>query len=117
VAADVYCVLTPECWGDVRRYADPLRTATPVSCYEDHLYQTFVVGMLDFIPKEQVTLDAVPEVAKACRANVANSKLVNEAERRDDWEIWSLAPQEEDEYFFRCIFGRGTRNTPIALKQ
>jgi hypothetical protein len=73
--------------------------------------------MLDIIPRKQATLDAVPEVNKACRGTVANSKLVNESERRDDWEVFSLPPQEEDEYFFRCIFGRGMRNTPIALKQ
>ena len=117
VAADVYCVLEPECWGEVNRYGEALRTAPRVSCYEDHLYQTFVVGMLDIIPRKQATLDAVPEVNKACRGTVANSKLVNESERRDDWEVFSLPPQEEDEYFFRCIFGRGMRNTPIALKQ
>jgi hypothetical protein len=113
----VYCLLTPECWGSVGSYAGGLRTATPADCYEDHLYQTFAVGMLGFIPRRQASLDAVPEVAKACRPTIVNQMLVNPSERRDDWEVWILPPQDEDEYFFRCIFGRGIRNTPIALKQ
>jgi hypothetical protein len=114
----VYCVLTPECWGEVSRFgAEGLRTAVPVSCYEDHLYQTYVVGMLDLVPRKQSTLDTVPEVIKACKPVMVNRLLVNEAEERDDWVVYSLPPLDEDEYFFRCIFGKGIRNTPIALKK
>ena len=42
--------------------------------------------------------------------------LVNQAERTD-WEVMSLPPQDEDDYFFRCIFGRGERTAPVALKK
>jgi hypothetical protein len=115
LGADVYCMLEPECWGSVQRYGGP-RRATPADCYEEHLYQTYAVGLLGFVPTKQETLDAVPEVRKACRAAVANSML-SEAEQRDDWEVYSLGPQEDDEFFFRCIFGRGIRDTPFLLKK
>ena len=72
---------------------------------------------LDTVPRRQSELDAVPEVKKACRDNVVNSMLVNPAERRNDWEVYALPPQNSQEDFFRCIFGRGIRNTPIALKR
>jgi hypothetical protein len=30
--------------------------------------------------------------------------------------VYSLPPLENDEYFFRCIFGRSVQNTPFELK-
>jgi serine/threonine protein kinase len=117
IGAGVYCTLEPECWTSVRSYADAPRLSDPVSCHEEHLYQTFLAGRLNFIPRRQSTLDAVRVVDRACRVAVVNSMLVNQAERRNDWEVYSLPPQGEDEDFFRCIFGRGLRTTPMALKK
>jgi hypothetical protein len=115
LGADVYCMLTPECWGGVQRYVG-LRTAEQADCYEDHLYQTYAVGMLDFVPRTQESLDKVREVRQACDPDVPNQLLVDQADRRDDWVVYSLPPLEDDEYFFRCIFGRSVRNTPFELK-
>jgi len=114
---DVYCVTEPECWGNLRSYADAPRLADRLSCYQLHVYQTYAVAPLDFVPRRQSSLDAVPLKKKLCRRVIANSRLADEAERRDDWEVFSLPPQTEEENFFRCIFGRGERTTPIALKK
>jgi hypothetical protein len=116
LGADVYCMTGPECWGSAPSYADAPRLSEPADCYQEHLYQTFAVGRLNIFPRRQSSLNMVPEVKAACTPAVANSRLANEADRRDDWEVFSLPPQTAEEDFFRCIFGRGIRTTPLALK-
>ncbi len=116
LGANVYCATQPECWGGVRSFADAPGLSDPVDCYQEHVYQTFAVGRLDIFPRRQSTLEDVPEVKATCTQAVANSRLANEADWRDDWKVLSLPPQAETEDFFRCIFGGDTRTTPIALK-
>jgi hypothetical protein len=117
LGANVYCVTAPECWGSVRSYADAPRLSDRLDCYDEHLYQTFAVGTLDILVRRQSSLDEVTEVKKACRRAVVNRMLVNQDERRNNWEYFALPPQNEDETFFRCIFGRGYRTTPFELKK
>ena len=35
--------------------------------------------------------------------------MLRSRDRRSDWEIRVLGPQQPDEYYFRCIIGRGER--------
>jgi hypothetical protein len=71
--------------------------------------------MLDFVPRRQSRLEAVAQVKKVCHQEVVNKMLVDEDDRRSDWEIEVLPPQTEDEMFYRCIFGRGNRYQPLQL--
>ena len=112
---EVSCTPQPECWAGVRSYADAPRLSDKVSCYELHNYQTYAAAPLDFVPRRQSSVDAVPLVKRICTDPAVVNSMLDEADRRDDWEVMSLPPQEEDEYFFRCIFGRGERTTPFAL--
>jgi hypothetical protein len=41
--------------------------------------------------------------------------MLRSGDRRSDWEIRYLGPQQPDEYFFRCIIGRGERNDPLSF--
>ena len=54
---------------------------------------------------------------RLCQADVVNAML-DPDDRRDNWEIFALPPQTENESdnAFRCIFGRGERTGRIALK-
>ena len=77
-------------------------------CEETHVYQTFAAGMLNVMPRRQSSLDKVPQVKKVCHPRVVN-KMLDKEDRRSDWEVYALAPQDDDEMFYRCIFGRGQR--------
>jgi hypothetical protein len=106
----------PECWGGVYNYADSLLQAKRVDCDELHYFQTFAVGVLTSVPRRQSRLEALPQVRKLCKARVVNRLLVDEADRRPDWETEALSPEEDDEMFFRCIFGKGERYGAFQLK-
>ena len=110
-----YCTPEPECWGSYWSYADSIALSDPVACDESHLYQTFAAGGLNSIPLRQSKLQAVPQVKKVCQARVVN-KMLGKDDRRSDWEIYQLAPQNPGETFYRCIFGRGMRVEAFKLK-
>ena len=40
------------------------------------------------------------------------------AQRRSDWEVFTIPPQTsaDDEAYFRCVFGRGERSKPLQLQ-
>jgi len=82
-----------------------------------HVYQTFAAGQLARMPLRQSEVDKDPQVRKACTQKVANSMLPKQ-DRREDWEIYALPPQDEDDgLLFRCIVGRGERTTPLKLSK
>jgi serine/threonine protein kinase len=105
----------PECWGGVHNYADSPLIGIRADCNETHLYQTFAVGALNSVPLRQSKLEALPQVKKVCKARVVN-RMLDEADRRPDWDIEALYPQEDGEMFYRCIFGRGQRVGAYKLK-
>jgi len=111
------CASDPECWGGVFSYADAPSVATQQSCRKTHVYQTFAGAQLDFPVRRQSQLDRNELVQRLCQAKVVNSML-DPADRRDNWEIFALPPQDENESdnAFRCIFGRGERTGRIPLE-
>jgi hypothetical protein len=111
-----YCTPEPECWGGVSQLYDALMLALPADCDENHVHQTFAAGSLNFTPVRQSTLEADSQVKKVCKAKVVN-RMLDEDERRSDWEVHALPPQAEGETFYRCIFGRGQRTQPFQLSR
>ena len=107
---------TPQCWGGVPSAFDSLIVATPAECDETHVYQTFAAGPLSAPVIRQSQLDADPAARAVCRARLVNAMLPSD-ERRDDWEVFTIAPQSaaDDEGYFRCVFGRGERDEPLEL--
>ena len=59
--------------------------------------------------RRQSQLESDAQIRRVCTNEIANSML-RSGERRSDWEIQYLGPQQTDEYFFRCIIGRGERS-------
>jgi hypothetical protein len=43
-------------------------------------------------------------VKKVCNRKVVN-KMLDEADRKTDWDVQILPPQQHGENFYRCIFG------------
>jgi hypothetical protein len=41
--------------------------------------------------------------------------MLRSGDRRSDWEIYAIGPQHDNEYFFRCIIGRGERSEPFEF--
>ena len=110
-----YCTPEPECWGGVSNIYDSPLAGLRAACNETHVYQTFAAGELKSMPRRQSSLDKVPQVRKVCHPKVVN-KMLDEDDRRPDWEVYALAPQTEDEMFYRCIFGHGQRVGVFKLK-
>lgn len=117
LGAGALCAAEPECWGGVFSYEDAPTVATQQDCRKPHVYQTFAGAQLDFQVRRQSQIDKLGQVRRLCRADVVNAML-KPADRRDNWEIFALPPQAENESdnAFRCIFGRGEREGRIALK-
>ncbi|WP_375430849.1 serine/threonine-protein kinase [uncultured Friedmanniella sp.] len=113
-----YCSAERECWTSVISVFDTPRLGNLVDCDKNHVYQTFVAGPLDFDVRTQSSLEADAEVKQLCSSSVLKRMLDKEA-RKTDWEILSLPPQpnDGDARFFRCIFGRGERLSPVDLQQ
>ena len=106
---DTYCASRPECWAGVSgllRYSR--RSATKQDCDKMHVYQTFIAGRLTYELRRQSQLESDATIRRVCTNEIANSML-RSRDRRSDWEIWCLGPQQPDEYYFRCIIGRGER--------
>jgi Protein kinase domain len=112
---DIYCAIRPECWGSIIGYSDIPALGTEQVCNETHVYQTFIAGRLTYELRRQSQLDSDAKIRRVCTKEIANSML-RSRDRRSDWEIWVLGPQRPDEYFFRCIIGRGERTEPLRLE-
>ena len=109
---NTYCASRPECWAGVTGLSDvpswrPLMTAT-----RSHMYQTFIAGRLTYDVRRQSQLDSDAHIRRVCTNEIANSML-RSRDRRSDWEIRYLGPQQPNEYYFRCIIGRGERSEPF----
>ena len=83
-------------------------------CNETHVYQTFIAGRMTYDLRRQSQLDSDALIRRVCTNEIANSML-RSGDRRSDWEILYLGPQQPNEYFFRCIIGRGDRSKPLDL--
>jgi hypothetical protein len=109
---DTYCASRPECWGGVMGFADIPDLGTKEPCDEVHVYQTFIAGRMKYELRRQSQLESDALIRRVCTKEIANSML-GSRDRRSDWEIRYLGPQQPEEYYFRCIIGRGERSEPL----
>ncbi|HEX6757866.1 MAG TPA: serine/threonine-protein kinase [Propionibacteriaceae bacterium] len=112
---DTYCASRPECWAGVIQLSDVPQLATPEVCDKTHVYQTFIAGRLTYELRRQSQLDTDAHIRRVCTKEIANSML-RSRDRRSDWEIRVLGPQQPDEYYFRCILGRGERMESLTFE-
>jgi serine/threonine protein kinase len=110
----IYCATRPECWAGINGFGDVLWVGVPQDCDKTHVYQTFIAGRMTYELRRQSQLESDAQIRRICTNEIANSML-RSGERRSDWEIQYLGPQQPDEYFFRCIIGRGDRNKPLSF--
>jgi len=110
----IYCATRPECWAGINGFGDVLSVGVPQDCDKTHVYQTFIAGRMTYELRRQSQLESDAQIRRVCTTETANSML-RSGERRSDWEIQYLGPQQPDEYFFRCIIGRGERNKPLSF--
>jgi hypothetical protein len=115
LGANTYCASRPECWAGVQGLSDVPELATPYDCDKVHVYQTFIAGRLTYDVRRQSQLDSDAHIRRVCTNAIANSML-GSRDRRSDWEIRYLGPQQPSEYFFRCIIGRGERSEPLEFQ-
>jgi hypothetical protein len=115
LGAETYCAVRPECWGGVIALSDVPALATKQVCDMTHVYQTFIAGRLTYDLRRQSQLDSDAHIRRVCTTEIANSML-RSRDRRSDWEILVLGPQQPDEYYFRCIIGRGERSEPLEFQ-
>jgi hypothetical protein len=115
LGAETYCPSRLECWAGVQGFSDIPDLATPYDCDKVHVYQTFVAGRLTYDVRRQSQLDSDAHIRRVCTNEIANSML-GSRQRRSDWEIRYLGPQQPNEYFFRCIIGRGERSEPLEFR-
>ena len=111
---DTYCATRPECWAGVQGYADIPDLGSGISCNETHVYQTFIAGRMTYELRRQSQLQSDAHIRRVCTNEIANSMLPS-GDRRSDWEIRYLGPQQPYDYFFRCIIGRGERWEPFEF--
>jgi serine/threonine protein kinase len=111
---DTYCASRPECWAGVIALSDVPALATSQACNETHVYQTFIAGRLTYELRRQSQLNSDAKIRRVCTREIANSML-RSRDRRSDWEILVLGPQQPNEFFFRCIIGRGERIEPLRF--
>jgi hypothetical protein len=110
----IYCATRPECWAGVNGFGDVPEVGVPQDCDKTHVYQTFIAGRMTYDLHRQSQLESDAQIRRICTKEVANSML-RSGERRSDWEIRYLGPQQVDEYFFRCIIGWGDRNDALSF--
>jgi len=110
----IYCATRPECWAGINGFGDVLSVGVPQDCDKTHVYQTFIAARMTYELRRQSQLESDAQIRRVCTTETANSML-RSGERRSDWEIQYLGPQQPDEYFFRCIIGRGERNKPLSF--
>jgi serine/threonine protein kinase len=116
LGVDTYCASRPECWGGVNGFGDVLWVGVPEVCNETHVYQTFLAGRMTYELRRQSQLQSDAHILRVCTKEIANSML-RSGDRRSDWEIYAIGPQHDNEYFFRCIIGRGERSEPLEFHQ
>jgi serine/threonine protein kinase len=112
---DTYCTSRPECWAGILALSDIPMQATPQVCDQPHVYQTFIAGRLTYELRRQSQLESDAHIRRVCTKEIANSML-RSRDRRSDWEILVLGPQQPDEYYFRCIIGRGERTGALRFQ-
>jgi serine/threonine protein kinase len=110
----IYCASRPECWMGVNGFGDVPQIGVSQDCDKTHVYQTFIAGRMTYELRRQSQLESDAQIRRICTNEIVNSMLPSR-ERRSDWEFQYLGPQQVDEYFFRCIVGRGERPTPLDL--
>jgi serine/threonine protein kinase len=110
----IYCATRPECWAGINGFGDVLWVGVAQDCDKTHVYQTFIAGRMTYELRRQSQLESDAQIRRVCTTETANSML-RSGERRSDWEIQYLGPQQTDEYFFRCIIGRGERSKPLSF--
>jgi cobyrinic acid a,c-diamide synthase len=103
---DTYCASQAECWAEVQGFGDLPWLGNKQDCNKTHIYQTFIAGRMTYELRRQSQLESDAQIRRICTTEIANSML-RSRDRRSDWEIWVLGPQQPDEYYFRCILGRG----------
>jgi hypothetical protein len=111
---DTYCASRPECWGGVNGFGDVLWVGVSAPCNQTHVYQTFLAGRMTYELRRQSQLKSDAHILRVCTKEIANSML-RSGDRRSDWEIYAIGPQHDNEYFFRCIIGRGERSEPFEF--
>jgi serine/threonine protein kinase len=111
---DTYCASRPECWGGVNGFGDVSWVGVPAPCDQTHVYQTFLAGRMTYELRRQSQLKSDAHILRVCTKEIANSML-RSGDRRSDWEIYAIGPQHDNEYFFRCIIGRGERSEPFEF--
>ena len=109
-----YCADEDECYGSIGVYGEGLIAGVEADCDQTHIYQTFAAGHLGYNVARQETLENDALVKQLCTIEVTN-RMLRRKDRRDDWEVYALGPQNDGEDYFRCIFGRGTRAKPFTL--
>jgi hypothetical protein len=114
LGADTYCATSLECWGSIQGITDVPSLGTQAECDELHVYQTFIAGRLPYDVRRQSQLDSDAHIRRVCTNEIVNSML-RARDRRSDWEILFLGPQQPNEDFFRCIIGRGERYQPLEM--
>jgi hypothetical protein len=112
---DIYCASRPECWGSIIGYSDIPSLGTKQDCDETHVYQTFIAGRLSYDLRRQSQLASDAKIRRVCTNESANSML-RSRDRRSDWEILFLGPQQPNESYFRCIVGRGERSGALTVR-
>ena len=112
---NIYCASRPECWGSIIGYSDIPSLGTKQSCDEMHVYQTFIAGRLSYDLRRQSQLDSDATIRRVCTNEIVNSMLRSQ-NRRSDWEILFLGPQQPNEDYFRCIVGRGERSGALTVR-
>ena len=109
---ETYCASQAECWAEVQGLGDLPWLGNKQDCNKTHVYQTFIAGRMTYELRRQSQLESDAQIRRICTTEIANSML-RSRDRRSDWEIWVLGPQQPEEYYFRCILGRGERTEPL----
>jgi hypothetical protein len=112
---DTYCASQAECWAEVQGLGDLPWLGNKQDCNKTHVYQTFIAGRMTYELRRQSQLESDAQIRRICTTEIANSML-RSRDRRSDWEIWVLGPQQPDEYYFRCILGRGERTEALSFR-
>ena len=112
-----YCPTKRECWAGVISVFDLPSLGTSQKCSDTHVYQTFAAGLLDQDVRRQSQLEGDSRVKRLCSVDTLD-KLLNADQRRTNWEVLALPPQEADgsDRIYRCLFGRGDRDAPVEIR-
>jgi hypothetical protein len=111
---DTYCASQAECWAEIQGLGDLPWLGNEQDCNKTHVYQTFIAGRMTYELRRQSQLESDAQIRRICTTEIANSML-RSRDRRSDWEIWVLGPQQPDESYFRCILGRGESTEPLEF--